>query len=194
MIKAVIFDCFGVLTKDWWKDFCDSVPPGPGLEKAKELNHQYDSGAIKLEDFMKGVELATGRALQPVEAIVTSPQATKNTRLMDYIRILGEDYKIGMLSNIGTTWITDSFLNDEEQKLFDAMVFSFQVALTKPNPKIYQIAAQRLRVQPNECVFIDDVERYCEGARAVGMQAIHYRDFEQMKTELDKILSAGTDN
>ncbi|MBI2589247.1 HAD family phosphatase [Candidatus Saccharibacteria bacterium] len=190
MIKAVIFDCFGVLTKDWWREFCASVPPGPGLQKAKELNHLYDAGLISLKEFVAGVEQVTGREPQPIEDIFASPEPIKNTTLLEYIKSLKTGYKIGMISNVGTNWVRDYFLSPEEQRLFDDMVFSFEVGTTKPDPRIYELATKRLGLKPQDCVFIDDIERYCEAARATGMKAILYKDFEQMKTELDKLLQA----
>ena len=194
MIKAVIFDCFGVLTTDWWREFCNSLPLGAGLAKAKELNHKYDAGLISLSDFILGVQQATGREPKLVEAIFTSPEPVKNTKLLAYIKELSKNYKIGMISNIGTNWVTEHFLTLPEQELFDTMVFSFDVGTTKPDPKIYQYAAQKLSASPAECIFIDDVESYCQGAIAVGMHAVHYRDFDQTKKELKAILAAGADN
>jgi|GEM_PF-4893866 len=45
--------------------------------------------------------------------------------------------------------------------------------------------------QMDECIFIDDREGYCTGAKGVGMQAILYRSFSQMKPELDRLCSSG---
>jgi FMN phosphatase YigB (HAD superfamily) len=44
-------------------------------------------------------------------------------------------------------------------------------------------------VRLEECVFTDDREDYCEGARAVGMQAILYKNFTQFRADLEKLLS-----
>ena len=45
----------------------------------------------------------------------------------------------------------------------------------KPQPEIYRLAAERLGVAPEECVFVDDLRENCEGAEAVGMTAIRHR-------------------
>jgi len=70
------------------------------------------------------------------------------------------------------------------------MVFSFEIGATKPKPQAYEAILTKLAVKPKDAVFIDDQPHYCESARAVGMQAIRYEDFEQMKAELEKILAA----
>lgn len=195
MIKAIIFDCFGVFTEDKWKQFCDTLTPGPALDKAKQLNYDHDAGLISLKEFSQGVYEATGHHPDLIEEIMTSPQSAKNQKLLDYVRQLKPSYKIGMISNVASNWIREHLFTEEEQELFDDMVFSFEVGDIKPNPKIYQTAAQNLGVEPVECVFIDDVPRYCQGAEDVGMQAVVYQDFEQMKADLEKLLArAGPDN
>lgn len=194
MIKAVIFDCFGVLTKDWWREFCSTLPSGPVLDKAKALNHQYDAGLISLGDFVKALMETTGRDYKPIEAIFTNPKSVKNVQLFDYIRNLKPKYKIGMLSNVGTNWIREYFLDQEEQSLFDTMLFSYEVGLTKPDQKIYEMAAERLAVKPSECVFVDDQPRYCEAAEKTGMKSIAYENLRQMKAEMDNLLATGSNN
>jgi epoxide hydrolase-like predicted phosphatase len=194
VIKAIIFDCFGVLTKDWWREFLSTLPEGAGKKKAKELNHQWDAGLITIKEFVQGVHEATGRQPEPIEQMMTVPKVMKNTELLDYIRALKPQLKIGLLSNIGTNWIRESFLTKDEQKLFDDLVFSYEVGATKPDHKIYEIAAGRLSVTPAESVFIDDINTYCLAAQELGFKTINYKDFGQMKQELEKILAAEPDN
>jgi len=190
VIKAVIFDCFGVLTVDTWVEFCGTLPEGEVADTARRLNHQYDSGKISLKEFLDEVSRVTGRVRSDIVAIFTHPAATKNARLFEYIQELSSKYKIGLLSNVGTNWVREDFLNTEEQKLFSAMVFSYEIGTTKPDPKAYEAIANKLGAKPSEAVFIDDQLAYCEGAEDFGMKAIVYSNFPQIKTELEQTLSA----
>lgn len=192
MIRAVIFDCFGVLTDDTWRAFCNALPASADVAEARNLNRQYDAGLISREDFLTGVEEATGQRPRQIETLQAN-EIIKNTVLLDYIRTLKADYKVGLLSNIATNWVRDKFLSADEQSLFDEMIFSFEVHLAKPAPEIFELITERLGVQPNEAIMIDDIESYCEAARSVGMQAVCYQDFHQMRQELDVIL-AGNSN
>jgi epoxide hydrolase-like predicted phosphatase len=187
MIKAVIFDCFGVLTTDSWKAFLDTLPEGTDVARAKELNHQRDAGLIEHDDFMQQVFEITGRYPQDIERM-TSSEVVKNTALLAYIKELKQDYAIGLISNIASNWIRESFLTAEEQERFDEMILSYEVGMTKPDPRIFMLACERLRVSPEEAVFIDDIPHYVEAARAEKLQAVVYRDFSQMKAELEAIL------
>ena len=55
-------------------------------------------------------------------------------------------------------------------------MISAEVHLHKPQPEIYRLAAERLEVAPEECVFVDDLRENCEGAEAVGMTAVRHRN------------------
>lgn len=187
MIKAVIFDCFGVLTADVWREFIDNLPPEADVNRAREINHQYDAGLLSLDEFLDQVEEATGHRPIEVEKLLDN-EVKKNKALLGYIEELKQSYKIGLISNIATNWIRDKFLNAQEQSLFDAMVFSYEAGTTKPDAEIYKLACDKLGIHPDEAVFTDDVKSYCEAAEALGMRSVHYRDFRQMKQELEVIL------
>lgn len=189
MIKAIIFDCFGVLTTDLWREFLADLSPDVDIEPARALNRAYDAGQISLQEFIDGVKDATGYAPQGVADLLTAEDTVKNTQLLDYIRELrAQGYKIGMISNIATNWVRDSFLTEAEQALFDVMTFSFEAGVVKPDPQIYRLTSEQLGVQSNQAVFIDDVDRFAAGAKEVGMQSIVYKDFPQLKLELAEIL------
>lgn len=188
MIQAIIFDCFGVLTTDTWRAFLDGLPESVDREPARQLNRAYDAGIIDRETFLRQVKEVTGSEPRQVEAMLAN-EVAKNTPLLDYIQDLKKDYRIGLLSNVATPWITESFLTAREQELFDSMVFSYQVGMTKPDPRIFLLACERLRVAPKEAVLVDDIDRYCEAARAEGLQAVVYQDIPQLKRELEVILS-----
>ncbi len=188
MIKAIIFDCFGVLTTDKWKEFCATLPEGEIVEKARELNHAYDAGFMSEKEFLEEVFKLTGRSPGEVEKLLDSETA-KNSELLNYIQTLKPQYKIGLLSNIASNWVRDYFLDPAELALFDEMIFSFEERMTKPDPRIFKTACARLAARPEETIMVDDIERYCESARSTGMQAIVYQDFPQLKAELEQILS-----
>jgi FMN phosphatase YigB (HAD superfamily) len=55
----------------------------------------------------------------------------------------------------------------------------------KPDPAAYTAMCDLLEVEPHEVVFLDDLERCVEGAEAVGMMAVLYRDNEQAIAEIE---------
>lgn len=119
---------------------------------------------------------------------VVEKEGRPNKVLLTYIRAqLKPRYKIGIISNALADWIAE-ILESEDVKLFDDIVISYKAGVAKPNPGIYRLSLSNLGIRPEESIFIDDIEAFCEAAHAVGVQAILYKNFEQMKTELEKIL------
>jgi len=187
VIKAIIFDCFGVLTGDHWKEFVASLPVEQA-DEARALNRAYDANILSNDEFLTAIESLTGKRSEYVQGLLDK-ELSKNSDLLNYIKSVRSNYKIGMLSNIASDWITEEFLSQDEQNLFDAMVFSYEIGASKPDVRAYRAVCERLGVGYSDCVFVDDSEGYCLAARELGMRAIWYKDFEQMKAELEEILN-----
>jgi FMN phosphatase YigB (HAD superfamily) len=189
VIKAIIFDCFGVLTTDVWRAFIDSLPPTADVERARDLNHALDAGMISQAEFLQGVAEATGVAAPEIEKTLGG-EVVKNLPLLGYIGELKQQgYAIGLLSNISSNWIQSQFLTPAERDLFDEMILSYEVGMTKPDPRIFMLACERLRVGPHEAVLVDDIEGYIAAAQAEGLKGVVYRDLEQLKQALSVLLN-----
>ncbi|MFC5822764.1 HAD family hydrolase [Nonomuraea insulae] len=57
----------------------------------------------------------------------------------------------------------------------DDVVSSARVGVAKPDPRIYEIAAERAGAAPGRCLFVDDRLPNVEAARVLGMTGLHYR-------------------
>ena len=73
--------------------------------------------------------------------------------------------RTAMLSN---SWGEDRYDRALLAELFDAWVISGEVGLRKPDPAIYELAAERLGLPPAACVFVDDLPGNLKPARALG--------------------------
>lgn len=187
-IKAVIFDCFGVLTRDGWLPFREKYfADKPDLyDKATVSNHKVNAGLHSYNDFIH--ELSVMAGISETETRAAIEDNPPNEPLFAYIRDeLKPQYKLGFLSNAGANWLDDIF-QPWQVSLFDEILLSYQIAATKPDPIMYETIARKLGVEPEECVFIDDQGRFCEGARAVGMQAIVYESTGQVTADLEMLL------
>lgn len=71
---------------------------------------------------------------------------------------------------------------------FDEVVISGRVGMRKPEAEIFRHTAKLLRLQPSECVMVDDVAANIRGAVAVGMVGVLYRDFEQAAEEIEILM------
>lgn len=67
---------------------------------------------------------------------------------------------------------------------FDGIVVSGDERLVKPQPEIYQLLLTRCGLKADDCIFIDNSRANVEGARSVGMHAIHYVEPLDVRSEL----------
>jgi putative hydrolase of the HAD superfamily len=84
-------------------------------------------------------------------------------------------HKLGMISacsqDVPDVWEQTPFAG-----LFDSAVFSCSVGFSKPDPRIYALAAEELGVEPSDCLFVGDgANDELPGAERAGMTAIQLR-------------------
>jgi epoxide hydrolase-like predicted phosphatase len=191
MIKAIIFDCFGVLTTEAFHAFRNEyfLNSPEKRSSANQLMDNLNAAKISYDVFLSSLAEISGISKEEVETYLSSSQPNKP--LFKYIKDnLKGKYRIGMLSNAGGNWLEQMF-GKEKAELFDDVVLSYEHGILKPEAEIYKLAAQRLGVKPEECIFIDDNLGHCKGAQKTGMKSICYQDFLQTQKELNKLLAAG---
>lgn len=191
MIRGIIFDCFGVLYLDASRHFYEHhIKEYERLRpELMSLNKAYDYGLLTQDELNQAVCDLTGLELPFVSQHIQGVHK-RNETLLDYAQTLRPAYKVGMLSNIGTGAMDTFFSLDERKKFFDAVVLSGEEGLTKPHPHIFSITAERLGLEPHECVMIDDIEENCSGADAAGMHSILYESNAQVQKDLAKLLES----
>ena len=97
----------------------------------------------------------------------------KNAELLEEIKNLREEFRTGIISNVGAGfWFY--FDESEIAEYFDDVVLSYQVGLIKPDLRIFELAAERLEAKPSECVFIDNDEENVRAAEKCGMRGVVY--------------------
>src|SRR5699024_12104487 len=75
---------------------------------------------------------------------------------------------------------------------FDEVVISGEVGMRKPEERIYLHTCERLGLRPQDCAFIDDLERNVRTAEALGMTGILHTDVASTQHALDRFLAAQT--
>lgn len=192
MISAIIFDCFGVLTTDGWLAFKEKFFLGKPdrMELAMASNKRVDAGLISYTDFIH--EIATLAGVTDRTALEIIEGNTPNSVLFDFIRDeLKPKYKIGMLSNAGANWL-DRLFETWQAELFDATLLSYEIGAIKPDPSMYETIATRLSVESEECIYIDDQQRYVEGAEMNGMKGICFEDTPTTILKIQELIDART--
>ncbi|MDO8266124.1 MAG: HAD family phosphatase [Candidatus Saccharibacteria bacterium] len=188
MIKAIIFDCFGVVVgKGVWRIYelagGDLRADEQFLEDVinKEALEKYTS-----EQFHAALAERIGMTIHDWKQFYINHD-TANEETLSYIDELHSSYKTAMLSN-SASGVVKAKLNEKQISVFDEVIISADVGLKKPDPRIFELTTKKLGVMPEECVFTDDHEEYLAGAQAVGMKTILFKNTEQFIADLQKIL------
>ncbi len=191
-IDTIIFDWGGVLIDDpaplLLAQFTQAlhVAPEPFLAAVKKHAEPFQKGLCREADFWAnccqdlGVDPPRepslwGRAFRAVYRPKKDVWA-----LVSELRQLG--CKTALLSNTEMPGV--DYFHERGENPFDALIFSCCEACRKPEPRIYEIALQRLKSRPESAVFIDDNEHYIAGARAVGICGLLFRDISALTSDL----------
>src|SRR5262245_36543883 len=118
------------------------------------------------------------------EALDTNPPMIELMR-----ELKGAGYRMAMLTNNVREWepLWRTMLPVDE--IFETVVDSGFVGCRKPESRIYALTLERIGAAAESCLFVDDVEVNCEGARRAGLSAVHFRDNEQAIAEIRAALA-----
>ncbi len=198
--RAVIWDLGGVLvrTEDW--------APRTNLARSFGLSREQLEETVFGGD--RGVRAARGEITEEelwsqVGAVLNVPPPEMarlqrdfwagdklDTALIEFIRALRPRYRTELLSN-AWSGLRKALTNQLRiTDAFDDLIISAEVGVIKPDPRIYQLAVERLGVAPENAIFVDDMPDNVAGARAVGLHAVQFRDSAQARREVQQWLAA----
>ena len=101
---------------------------------------------------------------------------TANRPMIDFWRSLAGQWGIWYFSNTGemhVPWVYGAF---PEMTMHRGHALSYEVGVMKPDARFFRTGLDRLGLRPDECLFVDDLEENCAGARACGIESIRYTD------------------
>ncbi|MEL6250527.1 MAG: HAD family phosphatase [Bacteroidota bacterium] len=101
---------------------------------------------------------------------------------------MGRNYRLYALTNWSDETFPIALGRYDFLQWFEGILVSGKEKLIKPDPAIYKLLFERFNIDPAKAVFIDDSPKNVEGAKAVGMHAIHFRSPMQMREELAELL------
>lgn len=191
MIKAVVFDCFGVLYVHHGPEYLKNNAPNYSRIRGelKDLVNQADYGLISQEEYERQVSELSGLPLGNINRQAMRGFG-RNNELMDFIEIsLRPYYKIGMLSNISRGTMEKFFTKKEREELFDAAALSSETGIIKPSPSAFVNICELLGVDTSEAIMIDDNPENCRGAAYAGLRVIEYDGLAHLKRSLERMLT-----
>lgn len=191
-IKAIIFDVGGVLFRAN-KDVHTYMSTNLNIRRAiwsKKIEPEYSlavKGIISKEKTLKNISKKLGIPRERLEKVWTNcyKRYKKDILLINLTKKLKKRYKIAILSD---QWqlAKEIFRQVGFHNHFNQAIFSCDVGTRKPELRIYKIALKKLKLKPQECVFIDNLEKNLRPAKKLGMKTILFEDINQLKKDLKK--------
>lgn len=190
MIRALIFDYFGVIRTTGLRTAFTQLGGDLSKDEAFIADVTTAAGYGFITDADEQIAQRLGVELSIWKEAVSGAHGNDPVLLAYIADVLRaqKHLKIGLLSNASSQAGADYFMPGEATRYFDATLFSGEVGHAKPEAAFYRMIAEKLGVTTQDCVMIDDRKEFCLGAEYVGMQSIEYRNFEQFKADLEKLL------
>jgi len=198
MIKAIIFDFGRVISAQKPSSLFRSYEDELGLEPGTINFIMFDSeawqealvGRKTVEEFWYEIGPELGlNSVDEVDAFRHRYHADEaiNEGVLDLIHRLHGNYKLAVLSNSPpglSQWLSDwKLLN-----FFEVVFCSGDEGIAKPDPNAFELTLERLGVEPDEAVFIDDTREHVEAAQKLGLQGILFTTAEELEKELARLL------
>ena len=198
MIKNIVFDFGGVLVQYDFLTFFAKILGSKEdatcfMQKvlSEKVNNEMD---LELHEFSYYIEQQKRLWPEYAEAldIFDKHYIDVFTRETDGIRDLmlslkAHGYRLLGLSNWSSR-VYDVINKFDIFNLIEDSLISKDVHQLKPNKDIYESFLNKFDVKAAECVFIDDKPENIEGCKTVGMNGIVFKNSNQLKHELDKLL------
>jgi putative hydrolase of the HAD superfamily len=198
-VKAVLWDFGGVITTSPFDAFGD-YEAANGLEPGfvRRLNAtnpdtnawaRLERSEVTAEEFAALFEAEAEAAGGKVDAraLLAGLRGRVRPEMLEAVRRCSKQLKTGLLTNNFITGETSAeYL--EVLGLFDVVIESSVVGHRKPDPRFYQMACERLAIEPTEAVFLDDLGINLKPAQEMGMRTIKVHSAPQALQELEEIV------
>lgn len=196
MIKAILFDSGGVIVdqKLWFEGLNKIFRP----KDKKKFWHKINIEAIPLcrnliseGAFWEKITKLNNKDIQKIPKNLWRQGYENLTKVRHDILAIAKKlkvrYRVGIVSN---SIAYHERINRKRgiYNLFDAVILSHKVGITKDNKRIFFLAAKKLKVKPKECIFIDDVKDFVNVAKSVGMKGIVFKNTKQVESDLKKLI------
>ena len=201
--NAVLFDFGGVVTTSPFHAFAayeaENGLPRDLIRTINSTNPDDNAWAklerseVDVEEFVVLFEAEAAALGHEVSghAVLECLQGDLRPEMVEVVRRCSERMVTGCLTNnfTGIRYVRKESPRQsamrEVMAIFNDVIESRKVGLRKPDPRIYRLACERLGVQPEETVYLDDLGINLKPARAMGMTTIKVTEPAQAIVELE---------
>lgn len=196
MIKNIIFDLSEVIISGYFgiqalieKKY--KIPAEEFLNRKREMNHRFFElmrGNLKEEQYWE--ELLKGMnwtiTIEDLKMTIREYLNQPVEGTMEMIKALKGKYQLILLSDHVREWMEYIEKNNQDIKLFDKKIFSYEIGCVKPDEETFGKVLEKAKILAEETLFIDDHEINIKRAKEVGIQGIVFKNAKQLKEDLEK--------
>ena len=191
-LEAILWDFGGVFTTSPFENFnlleerlgapSDFIRTLNSVNPTTNAWAQFESNQVSLEEFdelfAKESKLA-GHEIRGKE-VISMLSGDLRPKMVELLELCKEQYKVACITNNVKAGRGPGMSSDDDKaskvskvmELFDDVIESSVEGIRKPNPEIYKLACQRISVEPEKCLFIDDLGINLKPAKELGMKTI----------------------
>ncbi len=193
MYKAIIFDYGGVLCipgkiESFCKSYATELNKNPEefMKLAEENRSKAQINEIDSKVFWEKCAEFLGVNTETFRSKLIDSFEFKS-EVLEFAKKLKDHYKLALVSNHLEDWFKEINDNYRLNDVFDVIVTSYDLKVAKPDLEIFKEAVRQLDVEPEECIYIDDLEENISPAKELGMKMILFKNLNQLKDELNKL-------
>ncbi len=203
-VEAVIFDFGGVLTSSPFEAFTrfetERGLPVDIIRRTNAANHlenawarfeRAEVGIDTFDELFAAESLALGAEVRGRD-VLPLLQGDLRPEMVEALKRIKAQFKTGCITNnlpanaIGSLTGRSLYIA-EVMVLFDHVIESAKIGLRKPDPRIYEMMVETLKVDPKKCVYLDDLGVNLKPAREMGMTTIKVTSGAQAIAELETV-------
>lgn len=186
MIEAILFDFDGVI-RQWDESDLWTFETEANIERgtvfavafSKELHAPLTRGELTWAQWKDETERilveSHGAFIRPIVKRFFAFEGRIDLDMVKLIKQLPKNLRLGILTNNHDRF--EEYLQRVGvAELFDAVINTHRIGVAKPEKLAYQKAVSHLSVEPENCLFVDDVEGNVDGGEAAGLKCHHFQN------------------
>ena len=186
MIEAILFDFDGVI-RQWDESDLWTFETEANIERgtvfavafSKELHAPLTRGELTWAQWKDETERilveSHGAFIRPIVKRFFAFEGRIDLDMVKLIKQLPKNLRLGILTNNHDRF--EEYLQRVGvAELFDAVINTHRIGVAKPDKLAYQKAVSHLSVEPENCLFTDDVEGNVDGGEAAGLKCHHFQN------------------
>jgi FMN phosphatase YigB (HAD superfamily) len=193
MIRAVLFDFYSVWTPDklsYYLAYAELMSPAI-YKELHDAVEKYYQGDMSLEDMSGTIRYKLGAKDIDNNSFKLSVNSI-SPNITNFMKDLhGHFVKVGVLANLGQQEYAVLKQFNEINQIIETVASPYSLNLKKPllDPEVFNKTFEAIGETADSCLYVSGNPYHLAYARVLGLQTLQFEGFDQLKANLDQMLS-----